>query len=171
LHKLKIEWFRKDLENREFELTHQEPKSDRKIEKTTTMRDDAFDFMLRLIHRRPDKGWLLFPSYKRQCEGGAENKVMRNMNFLLQYAVKLCLPEFTLKDANGTAIRHTSFRHHFEDDPTLGDPNKIRMFANNALTTPEMLQSTYLDYINREATLRDSKKKMRKSNYSLVKRV
>ena len=68
-------------------------------------------------------------------------------------------------------IRYTSFRHHFEDDPTLGDPDKIRMFAENALTTPEMLQSTYLDYINREETLRGSKKKMRKSNYSLTMRV
>ena len=48
---------------------------------------------------------------------------------------------------------------------------KIRMFAANALTTPEILQSTYLDYIYREATLRDSKKKMRKSNYSLIKGV
>ena len=113
--------------------------------------------------RRPDKGWLLFPSYKRQCEGGAENKVMRNMNFLLQIAVEKCLPELSLKDANVKAIRHTSFRHHFEDDPTLGDPDKIRMFAENALTTPEMLQSTYLDYINRQATLRDSKKKMRRN--------
>ena len=127
--------------------------------------------MNRLFQRRTQSGWLLFPDYKRQCEGGQENKVMRNMNFLLQFAVEQCLPEFTLRDANGTAIRHTSFRHHFEDDPTLGDPDKIRMFAENALTTPEMLQSTYLDYINREATLRGSKKKMRKSNYSFIKRV
>ena len=171
LHRLKIEWFRKDLKHREFVLMHPTPKSDRKIKETRNMRDDAFDFMLRLMNRRSDKGWLLFPSYKRQCEGGAENKVMRNMNFLLQIAVEKCLPDFNLKDANVKAIRHTSFRHHFEDDPTLGDPDKIRMFAENALTTTEMLQSTYLDYINRDATLRDSKKKMRKSNYSLIKRV
>ena len=36
---------------------------------------------------------------------------------------------------------------------------------------PEMLQKTYLDFISREATLRESKSKMRSSNYSLVKRV
>ena len=171
LHRLKIEWFRKDLKHREFVLMHPTPKSDRKIKETRNIRDDAFDFMLRLMNRRSDNGWLLFPSYKRQCEGGAENKVMRNMNFLLQIAVEKCLPEFSLKDANVKAIRHTSFRHHFEDDPILGDPDKIRMFAENALTTPEMLQSTYLDYINREETLRGSKKKMRKSNYSLTNRV
>ena len=96
---------------------------------------------------------------------------MRNMNFLLQIPVEKCLPEFSLKDANVKVIRHTIFRYHFEDDPTLGDPDKIRMFDENALTTPEMLQSTYLDYINREEILRGLKKKMRKSNYSLTRRV
>ena len=49
---LKIVWFRKDLENREFVLTDLKPKSDRKIEETRYMRDDAFDFMLRLMQRR-----------------------------------------------------------------------------------------------------------------------
>ncbi len=72
------------------------------------------------------------------------------MNFLLPIAAEKCLPEFSLKDVNVKAIRHTSFRDHFEDDPTLGDPDKIRMFAENSLTTPEMLQSTYLNYLNRE---------------------
>ena len=58
-----------------------------------------------------------------------------------------------------------------KDDPILGDPDKIRMFAENALTTTEMLQSIYLNYINREETLRGSKKKMRKSNYSLTRSI
>ncbi len=58
-----------------------------------------------------------------------------------------------------------------KDDPTLGDPDKIRMFAGNALTTTEMLQFTYLNYINREETLRGLKKKMRKSNYTLTRNV
>ena len=58
-----------------------------------------------------------------------------------------------------------------KDDPTLADPDKIRMFTEDALTACEMLQSTYLNYINREETLRSSKKKMRKSNYSLTRRV
>ena len=96
LHRLKIEWFTKDLKHREFVFMHLTQKSDRKIKETRNMRDDAFDFMLRLMNRRSDKGWLLFPSYKRQCEGGAENKVMRNMNFLLQIAVEKCLQEFSL---------------------------------------------------------------------------
>ena len=53
----------------------------------------------------------------------------------------------------------------------MGDRTRIVDFANNALTSPEMLQKTYLDFISRESSLRESKSKMRSSNYSLVKRV
>ncbi len=123
LHRLKIEWFRKNLELREFVLIHPTSKSDRKIKETRNIRDDAFNSMVRLMNRRSDQGWLLFLTYKRQCEGVAENKFIRNMNFLLQIAVEKCLLEFSLKDANVKAIRYTSLKHHFEDDPTLGDPD------------------------------------------------
>ena len=61
LHRLKIEWFRKDFQHREFVLMHPTPKSDRKIKETRIIRDDAFNFMVRLMNRRSDKGWLLFP--------------------------------------------------------------------------------------------------------------
>ena len=169
--KLRVEWFEKDLKNREFILRHPTPKTGRKVEETRNIKDDAFDFMLRLLMRRPSEGWLLFPNYKRQCEGGQENQVMRNTNFLLKRAVEKCLPNFPIEKAIITTVRHTTFRHHLEDDPTLGDRTKIGMFAKNGLTSPEMLQRTYLDYISREATLRESKSKMRKSNYSLIKRV
>ena len=70
-----------------------------------------------------------------------------------------------------TTVRHTSFRHHLEDDPTLGQYPKIVMFAKNGLTSPDMLQKTYIDYISREKTLKESRKKMRSSSYSLVKKV
>ena len=169
--KLKVEWFRKDPNKRLYYLLHENPKSGRKRIQTHHIKDDGFDFMSRLFQRRTQSGWLLFPDYKRQCEGGQENKVMRNMNFLLKIAVEKCLPDFPLEDANVKAIRHTTFRHHLEDDPTLGNSNKITMFANNALTSPEMLRKTYLDYISREATLLESRSKMRKSNYSLIRRV
>ena len=96
---------------------------------------------------------------------------MRDLNFLLKKAVEIALPKFPVKYADLTTIRHTSLRHHLEDDPSLGDRTKIVDFAKNAGTSPEMLQSTYLDYISREATLRESKSKMRSSSYSLVKRV
>ena len=70
-----------------------------------------------------------------------------------------------------TTIRHTSFRHHLEDDMTLGTYPKIIAFAKNGLTSPKMLQERYINYISRERTLRDSKKNMRSSDYSLVQKV
>ena len=100
-----------------------------------------------------------------------ENQVTRNLNFILKIAVKECLPNWNLDDVTMTTIRHTSFRHHLEDDMTLGTYPKIIAFAKNGLTSPKMLQERYINYISRERTLRDSKKNMRSSDYSLVKRV
>ena len=111
------------------------------------------------------------PFVKRQSEGGQENQVTRNLNFLLKEVVKDCLPEFNPKNAIFTNVRHTTFRHHLEDDPTLGQYPKINDFARNGLTTAPMLQKTYINYISREQSLRDSKKKMRRSDYTLTKRV
>ena len=65
LHRLIIQLFRKDFKHREFVLMNPTPKSDRKIKETRKIRDDAYDFMVRLMNRRSDKGWLLFPCYKR----------------------------------------------------------------------------------------------------------
>ena len=62
---------------------HPTLKSDLKIKETKNIRDDAFDFMVILMNIRSEKGWLLFPNCKRQCEGGAEAKVLRNIKFLL----------------------------------------------------------------------------------------
>ena len=169
--RLKIEWFKEDQKNNEFTLLHQDPKSDRKIEETKNLRTDAYEFMIRLRHRRLDEGWLLFPFTKRSSEGGAENKVMRDMNDLLHIAIRQCLPKFPILEANLTTVRHTTWRHHLEDDPTLGQYPDIVAFAKNGLTSVEMLQETYIDYISRETSLRKSKKKMRKSNYSLTRRV
>ena len=98
-------------------------------------------------------------------------KTIQTLNFLLKKAVKIAVPKFPVNDADLTTIRHTSLRHHLEDDPSLGDRTRIVDFAKNALTSPEMLQKTYLDFISRESSLRESKSKMRSSNYSLVKRV
>ena len=53
----------------------------------------------------------------------------------------------------------------------LGQYPDINWFASNGLTSPQMLQDTYLKYISKEASLNESKKKMRHSDYSLTKRV
>ena len=169
--RLKIEWFTEDIKNQEFVCRNQEPKSDRRIEDTRNLKSDAYGFFKRLLNRREKNGWLIMPFTKRQNEGGQENQVTRNLNFILKIAVKECLPNWNLDDVTMTTIRHTSFRHHLEDDMTLGTYPKIIAFAKNGLTSPKMLQERYINYISRERTLRDSKKNMRSSDYSLVQKV
>ena len=171
MDKLKIEWFKDDCENYEYVLTNKDPKSGRKIVETRNIRPDAYSFFKRLLKRRNGKGFLICPNIPRKIDGGAEAKTIQTLNFLLKKAVKIAVPKFPVNDADLTTIRHTSLRHHLEDDPSLGDRTRIVDFAKNALTSPEMLQKTYLDFISRESSLRESKSKMRSSNYSLVKRV
>ena len=169
--RLKIEWFTENAKDKEFICRNLEPKSDRRIENTKNLNDDAYGFFKRLLKRRPSKGWLNMPLEKRQEEGGQENKVTRNLNFLLKKAVKECLPEFDIKDAIFTNVRHTTFRHHLEDEPKFGQYPDINWFESNGLTSAPMLQDTYLKYISKETSLNESKKKMRHSEYSLTKRV
>ena len=47
-------------------------------------------------------------------------------------------------------------------------PKQFLNLLDNEYT---MLQKTYINYISREQSLRDSKKKMRRSDYTLTKRV
>ena len=171
VQRIKIDWFAENKKDQEFILTNPDPKSARKIENTISMKNESYSFLKRLLKRRKKSGYLIMPDEKRQSEGGQENKVSRNLNFLLKEAVKICLPNFNLEECDLTTVRHTSFRHHLEDDPTLGQYPKIVMFAKNGLTSPDMLQKTYIDYISREKTLKESRKKMRSSSYSLVKKV
>ena len=62
--------------------------------------DGSYDFLKRLLNRRqPHKGWLIMPNTKRESEGGQENKVRDDLNFLLKspgrisckYFVKCCM--------------------------------------------------------------------------------
>ena len=165
--RLQIKWFTEDNKNEEFVIRNNEPKGDRKIEDTRNMRPEAYNFFKRLLKRRPDKGWLNSPFIKRPIEGGSEKHVLRTLNFLLKKAVEKCLPNWDLDDVTMKIIRHTTWRHHLEDDIELGTYPKIIAFAHNGLTSPDMLQKTYINYISRERTLRDSRKNMRSSNYSL----
>ena len=164
--RLQIKWFTEDPKNKEFVIRNNEPKGDRRIEETRNMRPDAYPFFGRLLKRRPDEGWLNTPFIKRPIDGGAEKYVIRTLNFLLKKAVDKCLPNWDLEDVNLTTIRHTTFRHHLEDDMELGTYPNIVAFAKNGLTSPDMLQKRYINYISRERTLRESKKNMRSSNYS-----
>lgn len=171
MDKLKIEWFREESEHYEYTLTNQDPKSGRTIVETRNINPEGYKFFQRLLNRRNGKGFLICPNIPRKSEGGGETKTIRTLNMLLKSAVEIAIPQFPVKYADLTTIRHTTLRHHLEDDPSLGDRTRIVDFAKNALTSPEMLQKTYLDYISRESSLRDSKSKMRSSEYSFIKRV
>lgn len=171
LQKLRIEWFREDPKNREFVLRIEDPKSDRRVIETRNIKDGAYDFFKRLLKRRPSSGWLIMPLVKRESEGGAENKVSRDLNKISKVICGECLPDFPKSEVKITNVRHTTFRHHLEDDMTFGQYPKIVDFATNGCTSPEMLQKTYINYISRETSLRESKNKMRPSNFSLITRV
>jgi hypothetical protein len=171
IHRLRIEWFKENAKEQEFTLINPEPKSDRTVVETYNIKPDGYIFFKRLLERRGKKGWLIMPFTKRESEGGQENKVRDDLNFLLKKAVEKCLPHLDAKEYSFTNVRHTSFRHHLEDDMTLGQYPKINAFAENGLTSAKMLQETYINYISRTRTLRDSKKKMKSSNYSLIKKV
>lgn len=167
--RLRIEWFREDKNNKEYICTNNEPKSYRKIEDTISLNIGSFDFFKKLLKRRKNNsGWLTMPHITRESEGGPENKVGNDLNFLLKKAVEKCLPDFPIKECDFTTIRHTTFRHHLEADPSLGDQTRIVWFAKNGLTSPEMLYKTYLQYISRASDLRKSKDKI-KPQYAFVR--
>ena len=68
------------------------------------------------------------------------------------------LPEFPKEDIKWTTIRHTAFRLTLEEDKTLGIPPEINAFADNGHTSPDQLRSTYLKYIDLEASAKKSRK-------------
>ena len=71
------------------------------------------------------------PLVKRESEGGAENKVSRDLNKISKVICGECLPDFPKSEVKITNVRHTTFRHHLEDDMTLGQYPRIVDFARN----------------------------------------
>jgi hypothetical protein len=70
-----------------------------------------------------------------------------------------------------TNIRHTAFRLTLEEVPELGSPPGIYAFAQNGMTSAEMLQRTYLRFIEEEATAKNARAKIKPGNWSMMKRV
>jgi hypothetical protein len=70
-----------------------------------------------------------------------------------------------------TNIRHTAFRLTLEEDPTLGTPPGIYAFAQNGMTSAEMLQRTYLRFIEEEATAKRARAQIKPGQWSMVKRI
>ena len=70
-----------------------------------------------------------------------------------------------------TNIRHTAFRLTLEEAPELGRAPGIVAFAANANTSQEMLQETYLQFVDQESTAKKVRAKMKPGTWSLLRRV
>lgn len=69
-----------------------------------------------------------------------------------------------------TNIRHTAFRIPLEEVHELGRPPGIYAFAQNDMTSAEMLQRTYLRFIE-ESTAKRSRAQIQTGEWFMVKRV
>ena len=82
-----------------------------------------------------------------------------------------CDPPIPSKRMTMTNIRHTAFRLTLAEMPQLGTTPDIHSFAKNGMTSAEMLQRTYLRFIEEEATAKRARAQIRPGDWSMVKRV
>ncbi len=126
-------------------------------------------FWTKLKKRRGNEGWLVTPHISRPSEGGAEKGVLSLLNHLLKHAIKIAKLDMPSSGRSWTTIRHTAFRLTLEEVPELGIPPLIKTFASNAHTSPEMLRSTYLNYMDAEKTAEKVRAKIKPGKYALVR--
>ena len=69
-----------------------------------------------------------------------------------------------------TNIRHTAFRLILEEVPDLGRQPDIHAFAANGNTSVEMLQETYLRFIEHESTAEKVRAKVKPDKWALTRR-
>ena len=165
--RLKAEWFQD--RNDEIVCDLEEVKGDRDRHQTTNYRPDAVENWRRMNQRRPN-GFLCFPKIRRS-EGETNSTLKRTPNFLLRSALDACEPPIPSEGMTMTNIRHTAFRLTLEEAPELGRQPEINAFAANANTSVEMLQETYLRFIEQESTAKKVRAKIKPGNWSLQKRV
>jgi hypothetical protein len=163
--RLKAEWFQDKGDQIICDL--EEVKGERDRYQTTNYRKDAVENWRRMSERRPN-GFLCFPHIRR-VEGETNSTLKRTWNQLLKAA--LDAGGIPSKGITMTNIRHTAFRLTLEDDPALGRQPEINAFAANANTSVEMLQETYLCFMDQELTAKRSRAKIKPSDWSLQKRV
>jgi len=166
--RLKSEWF-KDLGNENVRLYLENTKQGRPKHETFAYRPDAYKFWKRMVRRRPE-GYLALPFYKRKEGEENDSNVGATLNHLLQHAVDLCRIKKREKPVWGI-IRHTAFRLTLEEMPELGIPPAIDTFGSNGHTSADMLRRNYLYHIEREQTAKEARKKIKPSDYSMIKRV
>ncbi len=167
LPRLRAEWFQDHGE--EIICLLEQTKGNRPQQRTTHYRPDAIANWRRMNLRRP-KGLLVFPHIKRS-ESDVSGTLKKNLNDLLRYVLDQCDPSIPSQGVTMTNIRHTAFRLTLEEVPELGRPPGIYAFAQNGMTSAEMLQRTYLRFIEEEATAKNARAKIKPGNWSMLKRV
>ncbi len=167
LPRLRAEWFQDHGE--EIICLLEQTKGNRPQQRTTHYRPDAIANWRRMNLRRP-KGLLIFPHIKRS-ESDISGTLKKNLNDLLRYVLEQCDPPIPSQGVTMTNIRHTAFRLTLEEVPELGRPPGIYAFAQNGMTSVEMLQRTYLRFIEEEATAKRARAQIRPGEWSMVKRI
>lgn len=167
LPRLRAEWFQDHGE--EIICLLEQTKGNRPLQRTTHYRPDAITNWKRMNLRRP-KGVLVFPHIQR-TESDVSGTLTKNLNDLLRYAMDQCDPPIPSQGMTMTNIRHTAFRLTLEEVPELGRPPGIYAFAQNGMTSAEMLQKTYLRFIEEEATAKRARTQIKPGQWSMVKRV
>ena len=168
LPRIRAEWFqeRQDDDGEQVvECFVEETKGGRPKYTAIPTRPDALQNWRRMNQRRP-KGFLCFPHTKRS-EGETNSTLKRQWNLLLRAALDACgVPS---KGITMTNIRHTAFRLTLEEAPELGTQRHIHSFATNAGTHPDMLQKTYLRFIEQESTAKEMRAKIKPGTWSMVR--
>lgn len=134
-------------------LTLEQDKSNRPILPTTHYRQGAIRFIERTKRRKPS-GYLFFPHLIRPEGAPKDSHLLETTNFLLQSA----LSDIGVRNHQSfgmTELRHTAFRLTLEELPILGEHGRIKGFAENGHTSPEMLEKHYLSYIRIEKQAKD----------------
>lgn len=167
LPRLKAEWFQDQGD--EIICLLEQTKGDRPQQRTTHYRPDAIANWRRMNKRKP-KGNLVFPHINRS-DSNVSGTLKQNLNDLLRYVLDQCDPPIPSEGVTMTNIRHTAFRLTLEEVPELGSPPAIFAFAQNGMTSAEMLQRTYLRFIEEEATAKRARAQIRPGDWSMVKRV
>ena len=167
LPRLRAEWFQDHGE--EIICLLEETKGNRPQQRTTHYRPDAVANWRRMNKRRQN-GLLVFPHINRS-ESDISGTLNKNLNDLLRYVLEQCDPPIPSKGVTMTNIRHTAFRLTLEEVPELGSPPGIYAFAQNGMTSAEMLQKTYLRFIEEEATAKRARSQIRPGDWSMVKKV
>ena len=167
LPRLRAEWFQDHGE--EIICFLEQTKGNRPQQRTTHYRPDAILNWQRMNQRRPN-GLLIFPHIIRS-DSDISVTLKNTLNNLLRYALEQCEPPIPSKGITMTNIRHTAFRLTLEEVPELGRPPDIYAFAQNGMTSAEMLQRTYLRFIEEKATAKRARAQIRPGDWSMVKRV